>query len=116
MPGIDASAIVVPACLNRALCRLRRMTEQQPPKDPLRILTFAGRLLLLATLLVFGGAFYIFVMFMKDKVESGILPSGHYSVAFLLIPGGIGAAVFFVVVSFILELLGVRIWSKSVDQ
>lgn len=75
--------------------------------------TFAGRLLLLATLLLVGGAFYWFVMFMNDKADSGILPSGHYSVAFLLIPGVIVALVFFVVVSFILELVGVRIWNKS---
>jgi hypothetical protein len=78
--------------------------------------TVAGRLLLLATLLVVGGAFYYFVMFVNDKVESGILPSGHYSVAFLLIPGVIVAAVFFVVSSFILELVGVRIWRKSDDS
>jgi len=80
------------------------------------MLTFAGRLLLLATVLLVGGALYFFVMFVKDKVERGILPSGHYSVAFLLIPGVIIAAVFFVVVSFILELVGVRIWSKSDDS
>jgi len=92
------------------------MTEQQHPRDPLRMFTFAGRLLLLATVLLVGGAFYFFVMFVKDKVESGILPSGHYSVPFLLIPGVIIAAVFFVVVSFILELVGVRIWSKSDDS
>lgn len=77
--------------------------------------TFAGRLLLLATVLVVGGSFYFIVMFVNEKVESGSLPSGHYSVAFLLIPGVIAAAVFFVAISFILELVGVRIWSKSDD-
>ena len=91
------------------------MSEQQRPKDPLRMFTLAGRLLLLATLVLVGGMFYWFVMFVNDKAESGILPSGHYSVAFLLIPGVIVALIFFVVVSFILELVGVRIW-KSNDQ
>jgi hypothetical protein len=91
------------------------MTEQQPPRDPLRMFTFAGRVLALATLLVVGGMFYLFVMFVNEKVENGTLPTGHYSVAFLLIPGVIVAAVFFVVASFILELIGVRIWSKSDD-
>jgi len=92
------------------------MNEQRPPKDPLRMFTFAGRLLVLATLIIVGGMFYWFVMFVNDKAESGILPSGHYSVAFLLIPGVIVALIFFVVVSFILELVGLRIWSKSNDQ
>ena len=78
--------------------------------------TFAGRLLFLVIVFFVGGVLYFFVMFVKDKVESGILPSGHYSVPFLLIPGVIIAAVFFVVVSFILELVGVRIWSKSDDS
>ena len=68
------------------------MTEQQPPKDPLRMFTLAGRILALATLLVVGGMFYWFVMFVNDKAERGILPSGHYSIAFLLIPGVIIAA------------------------
>jgi hypothetical protein len=77
--------------------------------------TFAGRLLLLATLLLVGGMFYWVVIFLNDKTQSGILPSGHYPLAFLLIPGAIAAAVFFVVVSFILELIGVKIWRKTDD-
>ena len=77
--------------------------------------TFAGRLLLLATLLIVGGMFYWFVMFVNEKVQSGDLPFGHYSVAFLLIPAVIVAAIFFAVVSFILELVGVQIWRKSDD-
>ena len=92
------------------------MNEQQPPRDPLRMFTFAGRLLLLATVLIVGGAFFVFVMFVNDKVESGILPSGHYPVAFLLIPCVMVAAAFFLVVSFVLERVGVRIWSKSDDS
>jgi hypothetical protein len=88
------------------------MNDHQPRKDPLRMFTFAGRLLALATLLIVAGIFFWFVMFVNDKVESRIFPSGHYPVAFLLIPGVIVALVFFVVVSFILELIGVRIWRK----
>ena len=92
------------------------MSEQQRPRDPLSMFTFVGRLLVLLTLLLVGGTFYWFVMFVNDKVESGTLPSGHYSVAFLLIPGVIVALIFFVVVSFILERVGVQIYSKSNDQ
>lgn len=75
--------------------------------------TFAGRLLALASFLIVGGIFYWFVMFVNDKVESRIFPSGHYPVAFLLIPGVILALIFFVVASFVLELVGVRIWRKA---
>jgi len=78
--------------------------------------TFAGRILAFATLLVVGGMFYLFAMFVNEKVENSTLPTGHYSVAFLLIPGVIVAAVFFVVTSFILELIGVRIWRKADDR
>ena len=92
------------------------MSEQQTPKDPLRMFTVAGRLLVLATVLVTGGMFYWFVMFVNDKVESGALPSGSYALAFLLIPGVIVAALFFGVASLILERMGVRIWRKSDDQ
>jgi hypothetical protein len=70
--------------------------------------TFAGRVLALATLLVVGGMFYWFVMFVNDN-----LPSGRYPVAFLLMPGVIVALVFFVVLSFVLELVGIRIWKKQ---
>jgi len=77
---------------------------------------FAGRVLVLGTVVLFGGVFFFFVLFMNDKVESGMLPSGHYPFAFLLIPGVIVAGVFFGVASFVLELAGIRIWRKSDDS
>ena len=70
--------------------------------------TFAGRVLVLATVLVVGAGFFWFVMFVNDN-----LPSGRYNVPFLLIPGVIGALVFFIVVSFILELVGIRVWTRT---
>ena len=87
------------------------MDEQQPPRDPLRAFTFAGRLLVIATLLVAGGVFYWFVMFVNDN-----LPSGRYPVAFLLIPVVIGAAAFFVILSLLLRLAGVRVWRETDDH
>jgi hypothetical protein len=59
------------------------MTNQPAPNDPLRAFTFAGRLLFLATVLVAGGLFYWFVMFVSDN-----LPSGRYPVAFLFVRSG----------------------------
>jgi hypothetical protein len=92
------------------------MADKESPKDPLRMFTFAGRLLLLVSLLLIGGMLYWFVMFVNDKVESGSLPSGHYAIAFLLIPAVVVAGLFFGVASTILEKLGVRIWKKSGDD
>ncbi len=87
------------------------MSEQKPPKDPLRAFSFAGRFLLIATLSVAGGGFYWFVMFVNDN-----LPSGSYPVAFLLIPVVIGAATFFVLGSLILRIVGIRVWRDSDDD
>jgi hypothetical protein len=92
------------------------MSEQYPPKDPLRMFTFAGRLLVLATLLVVGGMFYWFVMFVNGEVENGVLPSGRYPIAFLLIPGVIVACLFFGLASLALERFGVRIWRPPDDD
>src|SRR5262245_25413810 len=87
------------------------MSEHQPPRDPLRAFTFAGRLLVIATIIIAGGVFYWYVMFVNDN-----LPSGRYPVAFLLIPVAIAAAVFFGVVSLILRLFGVRVWREPDDD
>jgi hypothetical protein len=87
------------------------MSDQPPPRDPLRAFTFVGRLLIIATLLVAGGVFYWFVMFVKDN-----LPSGHYPVAFLLIPVVIGAAAFFFLVSSVFQLVGIRVWRETDDH
>ncbi len=89
------------------------MGDNQSPKHPLSMFTLAGRLLVLATLLILGGIFFWFVMFVKDEVERGTMPSGSYPIAFLLIPGVTFAGLFFGVLSLILEKLGVQIWSKS---
>jgi hypothetical protein len=87
------------------------MSEQPRPNDPLRAFTFAGRLLLVATLVVAGGVFYWYVMFVNDS-----LPSGRYPIAFLLIPAFIGSAVFFGTISLILRLVGIRVWREPDDH
>ena len=87
------------------------MSEPQPPRDPLRAFTFAGRLLVIATIMVSGGIFYWYVMFVNEN-----LPAGHYPIAFLLIPVVLGAAVFFGVVSLILRLFGIPVLRKPDDR
>ena len=88
------------------------MNEQRPPpKSPLRAFTFAGRLLLIATLIVGAGLFYWNVMFVNDN-----LPARRYPLAFLLIPVVIGAALFFGIVSLILRFFGVRVWREPDDD
>src|SRR4051812_44766847 len=85
--------------------------QKGPSKDPLRGLTFVGRLLLLATLIVAGGVFYYFVMYvLKD------LGARSYPVAFLLIPVVIGAGVFFLVVSLILQACRIPVWAEDVKE
>jgi uncharacterized PurR-regulated membrane protein YhhQ (DUF165 family) len=80
-------------------------------KDPLRALTFVGRLLLLMTLIVAGGVFYYVVMYvLKD------LPVRSFPVAFILIPVVIGAGVFFLVVSLILQVCRIPVWTEDVKK
>ena len=65
------------------------MADQQPPKHPMENFTIAGRLLIVATIVVAGGLLYWNIMYINDN-----FPSGHYSMAFLLIPVLIGSAIF----------------------
>jgi hypothetical protein len=64
------------------------MSKDPGFRDPLRAFTSAGRLAVIATIIVAGGLFYWCVMFINDY-----FPSGSYPVAFFLIPVVIGAAV-----------------------
>ena len=80
-------------------------------KDPLRALTFVGRLLLLLTLIVAGGVFYYFVMYVLPD-----LPVRSYPIVFLLIPVLIGAGVFFIVVSLILQVCRIPVWTEDVKK
>jgi hypothetical protein len=66
-------------------------------------LTFVGRLLLIATLLVSGGLFTWIVLYAKDR-----MPSGSYPIALVLIPVIMGAAVFFVVIESLLRMLDIQ--------
>jgi hypothetical protein len=92
------------------------MNEQKPPKGLLGRLTVVGRIVALASLVSVGGTLYWFLMFLNENVRDKALPSGHYPLAFLLIPAVIVALVLFVVGSFVLELLGVQIWKKPPDS
>lgn len=84
------------------------MNDQKPSSEPLGFLTPVGRLLLVATMLIAAGGFYFFVVFVNDS-----LPSGSYPVAFLVIPGLLGAVAFFVIATFVLRLFGIRVWRVS---
>ena len=80
------------------------MSETPPANDPLKGFTFAGRLLMIATVLVAGGLFYWDIMYIFDH-----FPSGGYPVSFLLLPAVTGAGFFFVAGLLILRLFGIRI-------
>ena len=87
------------------------MSKEPEFRDPLRAFTFAGRLLVIATLLVAGGLFYWCVMYVNDY-----FPRRRYPLAFFLIPVVIGAAVFFGIVSLILRLVRIRVWKENDDE
>ena len=87
------------------------MDDQPPRKDPLRALTFAGRLLLLATLIVGAATFYWFMMFVVRD-----MPVRSYPVAFLLIPVAFGCGIFFILVSLILGAFRIRVWRDDSDD
>jgi hypothetical protein len=77
-------------------------------KHPMEKFTIAGRLLIVATIVVAGGLFYGNVMFINDN-----FPAGHYPIPFILIPVFIGSAIFYGVIYFILRRIGVRIFNGS---
>ena len=87
---------------------LETMSEEPRPRDPLRAFTRAGRLLVVATIIVAAGLFYWCVMFINDY-----FPSGRYPLAFFLIPVFIGASIFFGIVSLILRIMGIRVWRET---
>ena len=86
------------------------MSEEPPAKDPLRAFTFAGRLLVIGTVIVAGFLFYFSILFVHER-----FPAGSYPLAFVLIPVPIGSAVFFGGMSLLLRLMGVRVWKKPDD-
>ena len=70
-------------------------------------LTLPGRLLLVLTVIGFAGGY---VWYTVRGLES--LPSGRYPIVFFAFPVLLAAAVFFFVVAFLLERLGVRIYRR----
>lgn len=87
------------------------MPEPQPPNDPLKAFTLAGRLLVIASVLVAAGITYWYVFFIHDN-----LPSGRYPLAFVLMPALMGAGLFFGLVSLILRRCGIEVWKKPEDD
>jgi len=80
-------------------------------KDPLKALTFVGRLLLLITLIVAGGVLYYVMMYVVND-----LPPGRYPSALLLIPVLIGAGIFFIVGSLLLQVCRIPVWTEDVKK
>jgi hypothetical protein len=80
------------------------MSKDPGFRDPLRGFTFAGRLLVIATIIVAGGLFYWCVMFVNDY-----FPARRYPLAFFLIPVFILAMIFFGIISLLLRLVGIRV-------
>jgi hypothetical protein len=84
------------------------MAEAPRPKHPMEKFTIAGRLLIVATIVVAGGLLYWNIMYINDNFSSG-----HYPIPFILIPALIGSAIFYGVCYFILRLFGVKVLKDS---
>ena len=87
------------------------MAEEPRQKNPMEKFTIAGRLLIVATIIVAGGLFYWNVMFINAN-----FPAGHYPIPFILIPVLIGSAIFYGIFYFILRRCGVRICRDSDNE
>ena len=70
-------------------------------------LTVPGRLLLIFTLIGFGGGFTWYTLWALET-----LPSGSYPFLFFVFPVLLAAAVFFFATAFLLERLGIRIYRR----
>jgi uncharacterized membrane protein YgdD (TMEM256/DUF423 family) len=73
-----------------------------------RWLTIPGRLLLIGTLLGAGALFCAY--FLATAPE---LPSGRYPMLMWIIPLGIAGFLFFRVAAFVLEKIGIRIYTRG---
>ncbi len=81
------------------------MTEDRPP-SPIDKLTFAGRLLLISTMLLFGGGFYVSFLFIGEN-----FPSGSYPLIIVILPICITCFLYFLVGVWILRRLGVQVFT-----
>lgn len=80
---------------------------EEKPRSPIERLTFVGRLLLLGTLVLFGGAFYFYYMYLVEH-----LPSGHYFLVRFWLPVVVACPIFFFLAAWILGRCGIRIYKK----
>lgn len=77
---------------------------------PAELLTFAGRLTLIGSM----AAFFVVLYFLAAATVPG-MPSGVYSLAMWTVPSMLAALLIFLVVSRVLEILGIQIYQKKKD-
>jgi hypothetical protein len=77
---------------------------------PAELLTFAGRLVLIGSM----AAFFVVLYFLAAGTIPD-LPSGVYPWAMWTIPSMLAGLLIFVVVSRVLEILGIQIYRKKKD-
>jgi hypothetical protein len=79
----------------------------KPPQSPLEKLTFTGRMLLLGHLLLFVGGSILYVC---DAIPR--LPAGRYPLLLFIVPVGIGCLFSFLILTWLLERAGVKIYKR----
>src|ERR1051325_5755505 len=85
---------------------VREIVEQMRP-SPVDKLTIPGRLLLILTILLFGGTCFFYFMYVVQD-----LPSGRYPVFMFWFPVALVSAIFFLIAAWILERLGIPIYKR----
>lgn len=74
-------------------------------------LTIPGRVLLLATVLLFGSGFYFSFFFVADN-----FPPGQYPLVVVLMPTCIGCFFFFLIAAWLLERCGIQIYADKTPK
>jgi hypothetical protein len=87
------------------------MPSNQPPPNPLQSITIAGRILIIATIVVGGATFVWNMLFIHEN-----FPAGQYPIAFIMIPVVMFACVFFGLGAVVFRVLDIRFWRKYDDD
>lgn len=85
------------------------MEEHRP--SPIDNLTVAGRLLLVGTLLLFGGGFYITIFYLADN-----FPPGQYPILVLLFPTCLVCFFIVLLTAWILRRCGIPIRKSNIPK
>jgi len=83
------------------------MENEAPPNSPLSRFTLAGRMLLLAHMVLFVGGTALYIC---DVIPH--LPTGRYPILVFTVPVGLGCFFMFLILAWVFERIGVKIYAR----